>query len=58
MKNMDELHKQISMIYMNWLMQRVIDSGVKKEDGVKKAADIFMEDFKNFSEYLKKKELV
>lgn len=38
-------------VYMNWLMQRVLDSGVKKEDSVKKAADIFMSDFKEFAKH-------
>ena len=45
--------KEIRNAYMAWLMERVMDSGVAKEDSVKKAADIFMEDFKEFADDFK-----
>lgn len=40
---------EIRNAYMLWLIERVMASGVSKEESVKKAADIFMDDFKEFS---------
>jgi hypothetical protein len=45
--------EEIRDLYMDWLMKRVVDSGVTKEESIKKAADIFMEDFAEFAKVYK-----
>ena len=47
------MKEKIRNLYMAWLMERVMASGVAKEDSVKKAAEIFMEDFKEFADDFK-----